>query len=285
MPRFVPPYFAYIRVVVIVATLLTVMPFTEAADDPETIPEDVVFTSRLDKTEQRYVLVRPKGFDPKRRNTAIVVLHGHGSDRWQFVKQDRGECQGTRDVAAKHGYLLVSPDYRAKTSWMGPAAEADVLQILDDLKRQHGVTQVIIAGGSMGGTSALAFAALHPDRVDGCVSLNGTANLVEYENFTAAITASYGGTKKERPEVYRSRSAELYAEALKMPIAMTTGGKDTAVPPESCHRLAEKLQKLERPVLLIHRPEGGHATNRDDTVKAYSYVIEQLPKSKPMPDR
>ena len=92
----------------------------QAADDAA--PEDVTFVAKHDKTEQRYVLVRPKGFDPKKANTAVVALHGHGSDRWQFVTQDRGECKGTRDVAAANGFLFVSPDYRAKTSWMGPAA-------------------------------------------------------------------------------------------------------------------------------------------------------------------
>ncbi|MFO0798255.1 MAG: alpha/beta fold hydrolase [Gemmataceae bacterium] len=240
--------------------------------------DDVPFVARHDKTEQRYVVVTPKGFDPKRANTAVVAFHGHGSDRWQFVTQDRGECKGTRDVAAAHGFLLVCPDYRAKTSWMGPAAEADVLQILDELKEKYGVRRVVVAGGSMGGTAALAFAALHPDRVAGCVSLNGTANLVEFAGFGDAIAAAYGGTRKERPEVYRSRSAELHAARLTMPVAMTTGGKDTVVPPASCLRLAEKLKALGRPVTLIHRPDGGHATSYDDTVAALTAVIDRLPK-------
>ncbi|MBN9520211.1 alpha/beta fold hydrolase [bacterium] len=251
----------------------------------DAVPEDVAFVALIDKTEQRYVVVRPKGFDPKRANTAVVALHGHGADRWQFVKQERGECKGTRDVAAARGFLLVSPDYRAKTSWMGPAAEADVLQILDELREKYGVRRVVVAGGSMGGTAALAFAALHPDRVAGCVSLNGTANLVEYENFAAAIAASYGGTRNERPEVYRSRSAELHADRLTMPLAMTTGGKDTVVPPDSCLRLAERLKQLDRPVTLIHRPDGGHATTYDDTVKALTAVIDRLPKAGAGPAR
>lgn len=272
------------RFVAAALCVVFIAPLTlRAADDP--VAEDVTFVARHDKTEQKYVVVRPKGFDPKRTNTAVVALHGHGSDRWQFVKQDRGECKGTRDAANANGFLLVCPDYRAKTSWMGPAAEADVLQILDELKEKFGVRRVVVSGGSMGGTSALAFAALHPDRVAGCVSLNGTANMVDYENFAPEIAASYGGTKKAKPEVYRSRSAELFAVRLKMPVALTTGGKDTVVPPDSCLRLAEKLKKLDRPVSLIHRPDGGHATNYEDTVKAFAFVIERLPKADAKPDR
>ncbi len=63
------------------------------------------------------------------------------------------------------------------------------------------------------------------------MSLNGTANVVEYEGFADAIAAAYRGTRKERPEVYRGRSAERHADRLTMPVAMTTGGKDAVVPP------------------------------------------------------
>ena len=101
----------------------------------------------------------------------LVALHGHGSDRWQFATQVRDECRATRDAAAANGMLMISPDYRAKTSWMGPAAEADLLQIIRIVKQQFQVQRVIVSGGSMGGTSALIFAALHPDQVDGvCTS-------------------------------------------------------------------------------------------------------------------
>ncbi|MFM8930782.1 MAG: alpha/beta fold hydrolase, partial [Gemmataceae bacterium] len=71
----------------------------------------------------------------------------------------------------------------ARTSWMGPAAEADIVQILRDLRKQYSVQKILLSGGSMGGTGALTFAALHPDLIDGVVSLNGTANLVEYDQF------------------------------------------------------------------------------------------------------
>lgn len=262
--------------VTLASACLCVVSFANAAPPLLQEPQDVVFTARHDGSEQRYVLMLPEGFSKQRANTALVALHGHGSDRWQFVKQTRGECQAARDAAAKHGLLFVSPDYRVKTSWMGPAATADMLQLLDELRENYGVAKVIVSGGSMGGTSALAFAALHPSRVAGVVSLNGTANLVEYANFSAAITQSYGGTKQQVPEVYASRSAELHADVLTMPLAMTTGGKDTAVPPDSCLRLEKKLRALERPVLLIHRPEGGHATNHADSLAAFEWVIERV---------
>ncbi len=242
-------------------------------------PRDVVFKSQFDGTEQRYVELLPDGFDAQQSHSIVIALHGHGSDRWQFVKQDRGECKGTRDVANKHGMIFISPDYRAKTSWMGPAAEADTVQIIDEVKQQHRITQVIVCGGSMGGTSALTFAALHPELVDGVVSLNGTANHVEYTQFQDAISASFGGNKQQKPDEYRKRSAELWPDKLTMPIAFTTGGKDTLVPPDSILRLYEVLQKQGRRVKLLHRPNGGHATDLADTTEALEFVIGELKKS------
>lgn len=81
---------------------------------------DVVFTARCDGTEQRYVLMLPAGFKSIESHDVLIALHGHGSDRWQFARDPRSECCAARDVAAQHQMIYISPDYRAKTSWMGP---------------------------------------------------------------------------------------------------------------------------------------------------------------------
>jgi pimeloyl-ACP methyl ester carboxylesterase len=240
--------------------------------------EDVSFQANCDGTEQKYVVVFPEGFSANKPCAALIALHGHGSDRWQFVKDARGECRGARDVAAVHGMLFVSPDYRAKTSWMGPKAEADMVQIIAELKRRHRVTKIILCGGSMGGTGALSFTALHPDLVDGVVSLNGTANLVEFTGFPDALAASFGGTKAQAPDEYRRRSAEFWPERFTMPVAATTGGKDRVVPPDSVRRLLEVVKVKNPSVLLIHRPDGGHSTTYADTKAAIEFVVSKVLK-------
>jgi pimeloyl-ACP methyl ester carboxylesterase len=237
--------------------------------------EDVAFRAKHDGTEQRYVIVFPDGVPAEKLRAALIALHGHGSDRWQFVRDARGECQAARDVAAAHGLLFVSPDYRAKTSWMGPAAEADMAQIIAELKQRHRVAKFILCGGSMGGTGALTFTALHPELVDGVVSLNGTANLVEFTGFPDALAASFGGTKARVPDEYRRRSAEFCPERFTMPLAATTGGKDRVVPPDSVRRLLEAVKAKNPNVLRIHRPDGGHSTNYDDSKAALEFVVSK----------
>lgn len=239
------------------------------------VPQDIVFKAAIDGSEQRYVELLPSGYDPAKARDVLLAFHGHGSDRWQFIKDERGECQGVRDTAAKFGLILVSPDYRARTSWMGPTAEADVVQIIAELKQRHRIGRVFLAGGSMGGTAVLTFTALHPELVAGVCSLNGTANLVEYENFQDARTVSFGGTKSEKPDEYCKRSAEFFPDQFTMPVAFTTGGKDESVPPQSVLRLAEALKQAKRRVLSLHRENGGHSTSHEDTMMAMEFMLRE----------
>jgi pimeloyl-ACP methyl ester carboxylesterase len=236
-------------------------------------PTDIAFTAEVDGSVQHYVEMLPGDFEAAKEHDALVAFHGHGSDRWQFVRDPRDECRAARDVAAKQGMIYVSPDYRAKTSWMGPKAESDTVQLIRELRTRHRIGKVILVGGSMGGTAVLTFAALHPDLVDGVCSMNGTANLLEYTNFQDAIEESFGGKKADLPLEYKNRSAEYWPERLTMPLSFTTGGKDTSVPPDSVIRLVGILTKLGRKLLLIHRENGGHSTDYEDAARALEFVL------------
>lgn len=235
-----------------------------SADEAALALSDVQFVAACDGASQAYVVGLPPGFDAAQDHDLLIALHGHGSDRWQFAKEPRDECRSVRDAAMARQMIFVSPDYRAKTSWMGPKAEADLVQIIADLKKGYRVRRVILCGGSMGGSSALTFAALHPDLIQGVAAMNPTANHLEYTQFQDAIRESFGGSKQDIPLEYKNRSAEYWPERFTMPLAISTGGKDDLVPPQSAQRLAAVLTQLGRPVLLIHREETGHTTSYDD---------------------
>lgn len=237
---------------------------------------DVAFKARVDGTEQRYMLRLPDGFVRNRKCNLMVAFHGHGSDRHQFMFDERDEAKVAREEAVAHEMIYVTPDYRATTSWMGPKAEADVLQIIHDLRRKYRIGKVVIVGASMGGSSVLTFAALHPKEIDGVVSMNGTANHLEYENFQEAIAESFGGSKSQIPNEYKKRSAEYWPEKLMMPIAFTAGAHDDIVPPGSVVRLAAILAKLQPNVLMVFDPSGGHSTNEADARKAFEFVLSRV---------
>lgn len=244
---------------------------------------DIPFMAACDGTEQRYAIRRPDGFDAKEPHDLLIALHGHGSDRWQFMKDPRDECRAARDVAERHKMVYVCPDYRAKTSWMGPKAESDVQQIIEELKEKYAIRKVILCGGSMGGTACLTFAARHPESIDGVAAMNGTANLFEYDGFQDAIAESFGGTKRQIPLEYKERSAEYFPERLAMPLGLTAGGKDEIVPPHSVQRLASVLTILGRDVLLLYREDGGHATNYEDGCAILEFVIGKMRGTSPAP--
>jgi len=249
-----------------------------AADEPRSLecPFECTFIADYDGSQQKYLQLLPRGVALGQPLSVMIALHGHGSDRWQFATQSRDECRAARDVAAAHSMGFVSPDYRAKTSWMGPAAEADLVQIIGLLKQQFHLKRLILCGGSMGGTAALTFTARHPQLVDGVVSLNGTANLEEFDGFQEAIAESFGGSKLQVPEQYRLRSAEMFPEQFTMPLAATTGGRDNVVPPASVLRLLECVAQKNSNVLSIHRPDEGHSTNYEDTRQALEFVISHM---------
>jgi predicted esterase len=246
------------------------------AEDKNWQPEDIEFVANCDQTTQKYVRVLPANYSQDEKYQLLIALHGHGSDRWQFINSPRDECRSARDTAKKNRMIFISPDYRAKTSWMGPKAEADVLQIIKENKKKFQIDKTILSGGSMGGTSSLTFTILHPDLIDGVVSMNGMANHLEYKNFQSAIQQSFGGTKAEFFEQYKKRSAEYWPEKFTMPVAFTTGGKDTIVSPESVQRLVPLIQIINPDVLLIHRESTGHSTNYQDAITAFEYVMQRI---------
>ena len=237
---------------------------------------DVAFTAVCDGAEQRYMEILPADFDPAKKHDLVIGLHGHGSDRKQFATAVFAEANAFRAFAAKYGMIAITPDYRAKTSWMGPKAEADMVQIINDLKKKYKINRVFVVGASMGGTSAATFAALHPELVTGATSMNGHANHLEYVNFQEAIAEAFGGAKTTIPSEYKKRSAEYWPEVLTMPIAFTTGGQDSIVPPGSTIRLAGILKQLNRKVLIIHRPAGGHSTDYADALAALEFMYDPL---------
>ena len=235
--------------------------------------QDLSFRASLDGTEQRYMAIEP----PQRAADGmdvLICLHGHGSDRHQFAENARGECRAARDVASARGMLFISPDYRGRTSWMGPAAESDMLDLIAHLRHERSVRRVFLCGGSMGGTGALTFTARHPEAVSGVTAFNPLADHLSYTNFQSAIAASFGGDKKKAYTEYRSRSALYFPERFTMPVSITIGGRDRSVPPDSARALAKEIERLyPGKVYLDEVPGRGHETDYAASVKALNEMF------------
>lgn len=243
--------------------------------------EDRTFVADFDKTEQKYLWLASANMPKEGAIDVMFSLHGHGSDRKQIL-QDRDECRARRDVADSRGMLIVAPDYRAKTSWMGPAAEADVLQLVKLVAAERPVRRVFFVGGSMGGSSSLTFAARHPDLVDGVVAFNPLADHLSYTNFQDSIAASFGGDKISARDEYFRRSALNYPERFTMPVSITVGGADRTVPPGSARELAKKIS-FQRPgfIYFDDKPKRGHSTEYAAARKAIEEMLSRADAALP----
>lgn len=58
-----------------------------------------------------------------------------------------------------------------------------------------------------------------------------------------------------------------------MPVGITAGGKDKSVPPHSVMRLANVLDKMKRPVLLIYRENDGRRGRFEDAKAVIEFAI------------
>ena len=104
--------------------------------------------------------------DAGKEKDCIVLLHGHGSHGDQILT--RSDLAPWRAYLAELDVSVLSPNLR-DNAWMAPAAAADLHHLLAAGKETHAWRRIFFAAGSMGGTSALIFAMLHPELADGLV--------------------------------------------------------------------------------------------------------------------
>jgi pimeloyl-ACP methyl ester carboxylesterase len=154
-------------------------------------------------------------------------------------------------------------------AWMGPAAVSDMHALIDYLRVSHGMKKTIFCSGSMGGSSNLTYAVLHPEDVSGLVIRGAAPDLADYyrwcltqdkpilHQIAEAIRISYGGTPDEKPELYRKHSALANFAKLTMPLYLVHGGVDDIMPVEQSRALAMKMKGREN-FFYVEIPDGNH---------------------------
>ncbi|NLE29165.1 MAG: prolyl oligopeptidase family serine peptidase [Phycisphaerae bacterium] len=234
------------------------------------------YQSSIDGIED-WALVNP----PKNFETWIVCIHGHGSHGDQlYTRQDiRDRWLG---VFLDAGYGILTPNLR-DNAWMAPNAAEDLRTILDHLRRTYQARQFIFASGSMGGTSNLIYAVLHPEDVAAVVSLGAASDLASYtvwcrtigtgivKEIADTIESAYGGVAQQRSALYKKHSALENVSRLTMPVFLAHGEADEIIPVEQSRLLAEKMVKCDN---FIYReiPEGNHDSPLELMADAIAWI-------------
>ncbi len=220
------------------------------------------FSSSWDGSTQSYLL---KDYRHSERCPLLLVyLHGANNHQNQGMTAAIYNNAFGRlgSFLQAQGAVYVCPEYRGN-SWMGPAAEQDVQDILRLMKKRFTPEKTLLVGGSMGGTSALIYAMRHSNELDGVLAFCPASDPVEifeqHEQFRAGFITSYGGSPSENLAEYRLRTSRNFAAALAaLPIVIVHGTADAVIPVHHSIQLAKALEQNGARLLYVELPGGHH---------------------------
>jgi pimeloyl-ACP methyl ester carboxylesterase len=154
------------------------------------------------------------------------------------------------------------------TSYMSPAATADLTDLIDYCRKSLYCDRVILLGGSGGASSAMAYACVHPEKINGVIAM-GMCDIFARLDFArksknevlqrlAKVTfESYGGSLEEKPELYKARSVLGNINKLDMPIILTIGEADPLIPVVETRKIADAM-KDKKNFTYYEIPKGDH---------------------------
>lgn len=260
---------------------------TTAGAQPLPEPRRETFNCSLDGSRWPYLVQDAN--DPQ---AILLNLHGHYLDETQMMTEgtyDDAFGKLRRECLRRHWVYVCA--WYGGNSWMGPAGEAGMVDLIGVLRERWPGVPLYLQGGSMGGSSALVFCVRRPELIDGVIARCPAADIEAYydwamgkapqnatlHNIAAAIRIHYSVDGHDLREELRKRSALQNAERLTMPVHLSHGTADTLIPVDWTRQLAARLRELGRRV-EYEEIEGG---NHDSPVrqvgwgKALDFVSSQ----------
>ncbi len=241
---------------------------------------EVIFASPFDGLKQSYLIKNPQS----------SIYHGiaiclHGATNHQCQGMDRNIFNGTfghiQDYFEKNNYVYVCPEYRGD-SWMNNAAEVDMLYLINRLKSEFKTNNVILMGGSMGGTSALIFSTRYPDIVSGVFAMCPATDMEKLyyqwifsnqKHLAYGIEDAYGGDPEHKKIEYLKRSSIRHIGKLKnKPVAIIHGNSDNLISVEHSRDFVNKAEKIGIKIFYQEIENGDH----DSPVKQFSFIEKAL---------
>lgn len=229
---------------------------------------------------------------PLARTELIKYLDADGKSRYGVVYLPAAYQQGTRsptvfliyeeffddtwdavaNLLTAHGYVVVKPSVGFETGYPGEAWQKGVLAAANEVIRM-GIADSARLGvhGTSYGGYATNLLITYTDRFKAAINMSGKVDIISFytdsprlgvRNIHAAEKSQdrIGATLWQQPQKYVEHSAIMFADRIRTPLLLMTGGEDHNVPAINTREMYYALRRLGKTVTWANYVNGGHGT-------------------------
>ena len=215
--------------------------------------------------------------------TIFLVYEEFFDDSWDAVA----------NLLAAHGYAVVKPSVGFEIGYPEEAWQKGVLAAANEVIRM-GIadsSRLGVHGTSYGGY-ATNLLVTYTDRFKAAINMSGKVDIISFytdsprlgvRNIHAAEKSQdrIGATLWQAPQKYIEHSAIMFADRIKTPLLLMTGGEDHNVPAINTREMYYALRRLGKTVTWANYVNGGHGTpntTESDFVDYHQRVLDWYAK-------
>lgn len=249
-----------------------------AADPKLSVQRNVVF-HEAEGEKLQADLYRPADDEVR---PIVVLIHGGGwatGDKWNMADHAR--------ELARAGFVVLNINYRLAPKHKFPAQVDDcraALKWVAQEAAQHRIdpNRIGVYGYSAGAHLA-ALIACNPvpdqPKIKAVVAGGAPCDFSELELKNRTLAYWLGGSRSEKPDVYKAASPKLYASSEDPPFFFFHGDEDGLVPLDNSRCLHDELQKCGIESEFLQVDGQGHLMtflNREARTKAVEFLKKHL---------
>ena len=234
-------------------------------------------------------VVKPFGFDARRKYPVVMLIHGGPQGNWGHMWQWRWNAQ----VFAAAGYVVVMPNPRGSTGygqkfideingdWGGKPFD-DIMAVADHVvaNMHYADSSKLTAAGASYGGYMIDWILGHTQRFKALVTHDGVYDMTSEFGSTEELWFNLwemGGTPWDKPADYQKWSPSTYVPDFHTPTLVIHGEQDFRVPYTQGLELFTALQLQKVPSKLLLFPDEGHwVLKPQNSILWYKTVLDWL---------